>query len=275
MESPEPTGWRVEGEPLPGRPASGPRRELADAAVTVAQADHHLRTEHLLANLRGRALSGGFVTGGAQGGRFVLNLVSAMVLARLLVPEDFGLVAMVTTITGFLRIFKDAGLSTATVQKERITQAQVSNLFWVNVLVSLCISILVAAFAPLIAWFYREPRLVAVTLALSITFAISGAVVQHQALLNRQMRYGALAIIDVGSATCGLLVGVTMAGLRCGYWSLVFMQLSTTLCEMLLTLWISRWRPQRPARRCGTRSLLHFGASLTIANFLQIGRAHV
>src|SRR5688572_13724769 len=92
-----------------------------------------LSTDHLLTNLKGRAISNGFVTVLAQGVHFVLNLVSIMVLARLLTPQDFGLVAMVTTVTGFLRIFNDAGLSTATVQREDITHAQVSNLFWANV----------------------------------------------------------------------------------------------------------------------------------------------
>ena len=214
-------------------------------------------------------MSGGVVTGLAQAGKFGLSLVSAVVLARLLNPEDFGLVAMVTTITGFLRVFKDAGLSTATIQKADITHAQVSNLFWINVTVSAALSLIVAALAPIVAWFYRDPRLVAVTLALASTFAVSGAVVQHQALLNRQLRFKSLAFIDVSSAMLGLLVGSVMACLKMKYWSLVGMQLSTVLVELVLTLWISRWRPQRPKRSSGTWSLLHFGAHLTVASVFR------
>src|SRR5688500_9479784 len=70
----------------------------------------HLTTDHLLANLKGRTVSSGFVTTASQSVQFVLNLVSIMILARMLMPKDFGLVAMVTVIMGFLRIFKDAGL---------------------------------------------------------------------------------------------------------------------------------------------------------------------
>src|SRR5712692_4022203 len=242
--------------------------EESTAAASASQ-EQHFRTDHLLNDLRGRAISGGLVTAGAQIGRFALNLASAVILARLLVPADFGLVAMVATLTGFLRIFKDAGLSTATVQKDKITQAQVSNLFWVNVSVSAFLSLIVAGLAPAVAWFYREPRLLRVTLALSIAFAVSGSVVQHQALLNRQMRYKALAMIDIAAAACGLLVGIAMAGLGCGYWSLVGMQLATTLAELVLTLSVSRWRPQRPMRRSGTRPMLNFGASLTLADFVR------
>src|SRR5262245_7130987 len=89
----------------------------------------HFKTDHLVANLKRRTISSGVITLSAQAGKFVLSLVSTMFLARLLTPRDFGLVAMVTTVTSFLRVFKDAGLSIATVQRDKITHAQVSNLF--------------------------------------------------------------------------------------------------------------------------------------------------
>jgi PST family polysaccharide transporter len=228
-----------------------------------------LRTDHLLSNLRGRAVSGGVITLLSQAVTFGVSLATAVVLGRLLEPADFGLVAMVTTITGFLRVFKDAGLSTATVQRENVTQAQVSNLFWVNVVVSASLCLLVAGLAPVVAWFYREPRLAGVTLALSTTFALSGAAVQHQALLKRQMRYASLALITICSAGLGLLVGIAMACLGYGYWSLVGMQLGTTVVELAVTLIISRWRPHLPKRGSGTRALLKFGVSLTVADVFR------
>jgi PST family polysaccharide transporter len=230
--------------------------------------DQHFTTDHLLANLKHRTVSSGFVTGTSQGIQFIINLVSIMALARMLSPQDFGLVAMVTTITGFLRIFNDAGLSTATVQREGITHAQVSNLFWTNVVLGGSISLLLAVVAPAVAWFYREPRLVDVTLALSITFLLASSTVQHQALLKRQMRFKVIALIEIGSAVFGILAGIGMASLKCGYWSLVGMQLSTSVAAVVLTWFASRWRPQLPKRRSGTRSLLHFGANLTVSSFL-------
>src|SRR5436309_12284258 len=108
----------------------------------------HLATEHLLPNLKRHTVSSGAVTVAAQVTQFGLMLVSTMVLARLLTPRDFGLVAMVTTIIGFFRIFNEAGLSTATVQFEGITHAQVSNLFWTNVIVGGMISLMLAVAAP-------------------------------------------------------------------------------------------------------------------------------
>jgi len=136
--------------------------------------DKHLCTDYLLTNLKGRTISGAFITIAAQGAQFVLSFASIMVFARLLTPKDFGLFAMVTTVMGNLRVFKDAGLSTVTVQREGITNAQVSNLFWINVALSGAISLILAAGFPIIAWFYREPRLVPITLILSSTFLLSG-----------------------------------------------------------------------------------------------------
>ena len=230
--------------------------------------EKHLCTNHLLSDLKGRTISGAVVTIAAQVGQFVLNLGSIMILARLLTPKDFGLFAMVTTVMSFLRVFKDAGLSTATVQREGITYAQVSNLFWINVAMSGAISLLMAAGSPAIAWFYREPRLVGITLILSSTFLLSGLTVQHTALLNRQMRFKAMAVIQVGSMLVGTAVGVVMAWTNYGYWALVWGNFVTVAASVVLT-WIAiPWRPQAPIGGSGTRSLIGFGANLTTGGFL-------
>jgi PST family polysaccharide transporter len=230
--------------------------------------EKHLCVDHLLTDLKGRAISSTFVTIAAQGAQFVSQLASIMVLARLLTPRDFGLFAMVTTVMGVLRAFGDAGLSTATIQRESITHAQVSNLFWTNVAVGGLMSLSVAASAPVIAWFYREPRLVSITLALSITFLLNGLTVQHWALLTRQMRFNVLAASQVSSIVAGALVGVGMAWLKCGYWSLVGSNVSIFVVRLSLVWWASAWRPQFFTEFSGTRSLLSFGANLTVGTFV-------
>jgi len=229
-----------------------------DTVSHTAERDH-FATDHLLADLKERAISSGVVTMVAQGAQFALTLVATMVLARLLTPQDFGLVAMVTTVIGFFRIFNDAGLSTATVQREGITHAQVSNLFWTNVTLGVTISLILAISAPGIAWFYQEPRLISITLALCITFLFTTSTVQHMALLKRQMRFKAIALIQVSSMAAGILTGIGMALLKFGSWSLVGMQLATPIVALFLTWSASRWR---------TRSLLNFGANLTASSFL-------
>ena len=236
--------------------------------MASAHSDIHFATAHLLTGLKTRTISGGIVTGLQQGLLFMLNLGSVMVLARLLTPQDFGLLAMVITVMGFFRVFNEAGLSTATVQKEEITHAQVSNLFWTNVALGGIITLALAFSAPAIAWFFQDPRVIAITLALSVTFILSSSTVQHLALLKRQMRFKAIALVQISSVAIGILVGIAMAWLGYGYWSLVGMQLSTSVVGLLMTWSVCRWWPQFPARHSGTGPLLSFGANLTASGFL-------
>src|ERR1700722_20146721 len=116
-----------------------------------------------VSNLRERTIRAGLIRICAQGANFLIRIGSFMVLARLLDPKDFGLVGMVTAITGVLSLFRDFGLSSATIQRVEVTDAQVSTLFWINVVVGAGLCFLLAAVSPLVAWFYHEPRLVWVT----------------------------------------------------------------------------------------------------------------
>ena len=254
-------------------PPVGMRVHSCVAVSACGAGEQHFGTDHLLQDLKRRTISSGFVTIAGQAAKFFLTLGSTMVLARLLTPRDFGLVAMVMTVVSFLRVFKEAGLSIATVQKERITQAQVSNLFWINIGVSSLVGLILGASAWVIAKFYHTPRLVPIALLLSLTFIINGSTVQHQALLKRQMRFKALAVIEVVSMAFGVLVGITLAALGYGYWSLVWSILSTEAAGLVLTWSISHWRPQLPMRKSGVGSMVRFGAHQTAADLaLSIAR---
>jgi len=221
-------------------------------------------------DLKGRTVRGGMVTVLSQGASFLLNFGSLAVLARLLLPEAFGLVAMVTVIVGLLAVFKDAGLSVATVQKEEITHQQVSTLFWINVGISALLGGLIMATSPLVAWFYDEPRLVLITVALGGGFLLGGLTVQHQALLRRRMRFGALAGVQLTSMIMGIGAAVLTAWIGWGYWALVVRELVMALTGLLAT-WIAMpWKPGLPQRGAGTRDMLGFGGYLSltrIANY--------
>jgi O-antigen/teichoic acid export membrane protein len=230
--------------------------------------EKHLCTDHLLGDLKGRTISGAFITTASQGTQFLLNLAFIMVLARLLTPKDFGLYAMVTTVTGFLWMFQDAGLSTATVQRQQITHAQVSNLYWVNIGVGGVTTLLVAALSPVVAWFFREPRLVGITLVLSGTFLFASSTVQYIALLNRQMRFGAIAIIYIVSLLAGYLTGVGMALLGYGYWALVGASVMQVALRLVLAWLFSGWRPKLPSRNTQTWHMLTFGANITAGSLI-------
>lgn len=229
----------------------------------------HFSTKPLSGDLKRLSVRGGAATFAGQGVKFVLNLGSVMVLARILTPQDFGLIAMVTALTGFIMIFKDLGLSMATVQRAEINHGQISTLFWINVALSVLLMLITLALAPAVAWFYQDPRLAAVTAALSSAFLFSGLTVQHQALLSRQMRLSAVMIIDVLSMIVGILTAMLCAWTGLGYWALVWMQIATAAAHAV-GVWIAcGWIPGRPVRHSGVRSMTAFGGYLTGFNFVN------
>ena len=226
-------------------------------------------TEYLKADLKGRSVRGGAVTMIAQGMKFFLQMGSTIVLARLLTPQDFGLIAMVTAVTGFVVMFKDMGLSMATVQKDEINHGQISTLFWINVILSLGVMLITAALAPVIAWFYGEPRLIWITLVLASAFIFGGLAVQHQALLRRQMRFRILAVVEIGSMSSGILAAIIAASFGAGYWSLVIMQLATAITGAIIVWTACGWRPSLPIRDSGVQEMLAFGGNLTGFNIIN------
>ena len=220
-------------------------------------------------NLKGRVLRGGLTRVAAQGGLVALRVGSIMVLARLLEPADFGLVNMVTVVTGVLGLFRDAGLSTVTVQRPTISDAQVSALFWLNLLLGALLMALSIAMAPALTVFYHEPRLFWVAFAIGAGFLFNGASVQHIALLQREMRFTALAIVDVVSFVISVAVSVSMAMLGYGYWALVAMAVSLSITSCAAAWAIAGWMPGPPRRGVGMVSMMRFGGIVSVNGFLM------
>lgn len=219
-------------------------------------------------DLKGKIVRGGVAKICAQGTSFILRTGSLMVLARLLDPKDFGLVGMVTVFTGVLNLFRDFGLSQATVQRMDVTEEQISTLFWINVLMGIVLGIILAVSAPFVAAFYREPRLVSVTLILATSFVFNGAGVQHLALLERQMRFTTLAAIDIISLGASTFIGIGLALVGFRYWALVASAISLPLIATL-SLWVATgWVPGRPRLGLGLNSLMYFGGGLTLVNLI-------
>lgn len=253
--------------------ATGVVDEAVSASEAVSVRDRHFRTDHLMSDLKGRTVRGGAVTVTAQGCKFTLMMCSNIVLARLLTPADFGLIAMVAAFTGFVILFQDLGLSIATVQRAQITHAQVSTLFWINVALSLLLTLIGISIAPAIAWLYGEPELVWITMAIACTFVFGGLAAQHTALLRRQMKFKSLAIIEVFAQGFGIALAIVLAWYGAGYWALVALLAGQWLMNAVLAWGLSGWMPSLPSRRSGVRPMLNFGANVSGFNLLTyIGR---
>jgi PST family polysaccharide transporter len=224
--------------------------------------EDYFSTVHLKANLKKRSVRGVTITIIGQAVKFCTQMGSNVILGRLLTPTDYGLIGMVLSVVGLIGLFKDMGLSLATVQTDEINHQQVNTLFWINVLLSAVIMLLTATLSGAIAWFYQEPRLVGITLALSTAFIFGGLTVQHQALLNRQMRFEVVTGIDTAAIFLGFISAIICAYYGATYWSLVIMQLVTAIINVIGVWIMCSWRPSSLVLHSGVRPMLSFGGYL-------------
>ena len=246
-------------------------KEENEISVAGPSPDRFFDTEHLKGGLKGRSIRSGAVTMSSQAVKFFLRVGSFAVLGRLLTPGEFGLVAMVTVVTEFVLLFRDMGLSTATIQRPEVSHDQVSTLFWVNVGIGAALAAIAVLLSPVLAWWNAEPDLMKITPVLAIGLVLGGLGIQHLALLKRQMRFSAIAIIEVASAAVGIGMGIISALLGAGYWSLVVMNVGMSAAVTVGVWMASGWRPGRPRLRCGVRSMLTFGRDIVayrIVNYL-------
>jgi len=215
-----------------------------------------------------KSVRGGAATVLGQGVGMALQIGTTVVLARLLSPTDYGLQSMVITLTAFFSLFKDAGLSVATVQRENLKHEQISTLFWINIGLGALLTVLVATCGPFLARFYKEPRLKWITVASATVFFFNSLAVQHKALLDRVMRFSAGVKIDILCATIGSVVAIGMAALGYGYWSLICQTISLSIVGAIAT-WIAMpWVPGRPRWTPELRSMVRFGGTVTLNSFV-------
>ena len=223
-------------------------------SVTVYFEDHQESRD-----LGRLALRGGTASVAMQYGNGVVQLAAAVILARLLAAEDFGLVAIVTVLTSFAPLLIDFGLGDATTQKSKITRSQVSSLFWLSSGIGLAIAVVVAACSPLVAWIYREPRIEAIALYSAITFVLFGVSNQHLALLRRTMQFARIAKIQVLSTLAGVAIAIFIAICGYGYWALVLRPIASSLCVAMGAWLMCRWRPGFPVLDNEVKSMVRFG----------------
>ena len=226
-------------------------------------------TRHLHTDLKKRSLKSGAVTLTSQGMMFVIQLASTMILARILTPQDYGMMAMVVSITGLASILSNLGLSTATIQRAEITHEQVSTLFWINTAIGALVTVVIASLSPVVAWFYQTPELVWMMLALSSNFFINGMTVQHSALLNRQMKFYALAKIQVLSTLIGIVSAVVAAKYGLGYWALVINSVVTSVTSVIGTWFSSGWMPGMPRKSAEVKAMVKFGSDIVGFNIIN------
>jgi PST family polysaccharide transporter len=200
----------------------------------------------------------------SKGASLVLGLITTAVIAHLIDPADYGLVAMVLSVTAFLTVPSDFGLSQVTVQKPQISEEQLSTLFWINLAFGSLLGLAALALAPLLVRFYHDPRLLGITLIVALTFPVTALGVQHEALLRRHMLFGRIAIArflaTIGSSATGILI----AWYGGGYWALAWQSLMICVLSTIGAWLCYRWLPGLPGRCPELGRMLGFGGNLTV-----------
>jgi PST family polysaccharide transporter len=215
------------------------------------------------------SLRGGAVSIFARGINALVQIGSVLFLARLLAPEDYGLVSMVTAIVGFAPVLVDLGTRDAIVQRASISRSDVSTLFWITMTVGLAFTGIAAIAAPVIASFYGEPRLTAIVVVSSVTFVAYALGMQHFALLRRSMKFRDMAVVEVTANVLSAALAIAMAGYGFGYWALVVRPVLTPIF-LSAGAWLKcRWVPGWPAITADVKHMLGFGFNITKFSLLD------
>lgn len=212
--------------------------------------------------LRGQAVRGAGATVFASGLSLALQVVTTVMLARVLSPADFGVVTMVTTFSFLLVNVGANGLTEAIIQCEEIDRYTASNLFWLNAGAGMVVALVFAACGSLLAGFYRNPLVANVAVAVSVQILIAGASVIHLALLKRAMRFGATSFNEVFARAAYSAVAFLLALKGWRYWALVAGLIAHGLSTTIGAWWLCRWIPSPPQRTGKTVAAVRFAAKV-------------
>jgi len=189
-------------------------------------------------DLKNRTARAGLINVGARGFGFMIRTPSLMVLRRLLTPEDYGLVTMVTAFTGVLNMVGCFGLFQAAIQRDDLSEEESSSLFWLNIASGSLLTLITLAASPLVSAFYGEPRLSVIMDVIAFTFVITAAGIQHGVLLQRRLSFGTSAKVEICALLIATAVSIEMARAGYGYWAIVSMTITQPLATTI-GLWFS------------------------------------
>lgn len=195
-------------------------------------------------------------------GKAVLMVLQMAVLARLLAPGDFGLMALVAAVIAFAQIFSDMGMSNAIIHHQKISREALSSLYWLNVLASTLLMLFLILLSPWIAVWYHEPRIQTILMLVSTTFLISAFGQQLRVTAEKNLRFQQLAGVELSASLLGFFVAIAVAFAGGGVYSLVAGTLTNALISTTLCWWIlaDGWRPMWRLRIGEIREFLGSGA---------------
>ncbi|RCK70065.1 lipopolysaccharide biosynthesis protein [Desertihabitans brevis] len=212
--------------------------------------------------LRGKAARGSKVVMLGQASRILIQTVSVVVLARLLVPADYGFFALALAVVSLGEVLRDFGLSTAAIQARTLSRGQQVNLWWINLGLGTALALLCLLGAPLLTQVGGYAEAAHLLQLMAVCFVLNGLMAQHRADLSRRLRFGALAVADVVGPAVGLVAAVVAAAAGLGYWALAVQQVGGVLVTATVVVVAAGWWPGLPDRSADVRPMLKFGIGM-------------
>lgn len=204
-------------------------------------------------------------------GAQVVSLIVSIILARLLMPSDFGTLSLVMVFTTIMQVFVDSGLGTALVQKKDADDLDFSSVFYFNFIMCIILYGIMFAAAPYIALFYEDTTLIPIIRVISLVIVISGIKGIQQAYVSRHLLFKRFFFATFGGTIISAILGIGMAYSGYGVWAIVIQYISNAAVDTLI-LWITvRWRPQRKFSIKRLKELLSFGWKLLVSQLLDAG----
>ena len=194
----------------------------------------------------------------------IVTMLSTITVARLVSPDQYGLAVMALVVLAFAQTFRDIGVTQAVLRKGHVSASELNLIFWVTAASTSLISVAILAAAPAFASFFDEPAVASLMWAGVAGFFISGATLQHRALLERELRFAVVAASDIAAAVAGLATAVTLALIRGDAWAIVISSVVQAVTAGVIVVVISGWRPSRPRSDPHLWDLLKFGANATV-----------
>ena len=195
-------------------------------------------------NLRSKTIKGGLFLSVTNMVTQVFAIVLNVILARLLLVEDFGVIALASTYMGFITLFTNIGFGSAVIHNNEATNSQISTLYWLNFILGVFSFLVVMLSAPFASKYYSEPALTNVVMLSSLSLIIFPFFITHQKLLERDLRYDLIAKIMVIATFLSALVAIGMAYLDFGVFALVGQILGMSIFKLIFTLYYSNWKPK-------------------------------
>lgn len=220
-------------------------------------------------DLRQKAIVGVFWSAIQSWGSQAISFVVFALLARILAPETFGLIALAGVFLAFIEVFLDQGFSTAIIQRQELETEHLDTAFWTNIAIGFFMTGVSITTANLIASFFHQPELAPIIRWLSLSFIISSLSAVQEAIFRRNLAFKVLAIRSMIAVIAGGVVGVSMAFMGFGVWSLVGQMLSSNLVQIIVLWWASDWRPKFRVSWRHFQHLFSFGINIVGINILN------